>query len=144
MTNSRSKKRHVFKAMTWRIIGTSDTIILSWIISGNPFTGVKIGIVETISKIVLYYFHERFWFNSNVKDPNKRHLIKTITWRAIGTVDTILIAWIISGDSIVGVKIGFFEVVTKMLLYYCHEKIWYRVDYGLERKRGLKHEQKYS
>ena len=45
-----------------------------------------------------------------------RHVLKTITWRIIGTVDTILIGWLVSGDPMVGLTIGSFEVFTKMIL----------------------------
>ena len=57
-----SKKRHLLKTITWRIIGTLDTMILSWIITGNWKWGVAIGGVELITKMVLYYFHERAWY----------------------------------------------------------------------------------
>lgn len=58
-------KRHIAKTITWRIVGTLDTIILSWFITGNPITGVKIGGLELFSKMVLYYAHERVWYKSN-------------------------------------------------------------------------------
>lgn len=137
----RSKKRHLLKTVSWRIVGTLDTIILSWIISGNPLTGFKIGIAEVITKMVLYYFHERAWFkinltkNGQMLESRKRHIAKTFTWRLIGTMDTMLLAWIISGDPMIGLKIGFTEVITKMLLYYLHERAWYRVNYGVENLR---------
>lgn len=137
----RSKKRHLLKTVSWRIVGTLDTIILSWIISGNPLTGFKIGIAEVITKMVLYYFHERTWFKINLTkdgqmlESRKRHIAKTFTWRLIGTMDTMLLAWIISGDPMIGLKIGFAEVITKMLLYYLHERAWYRVNYGVENLR---------
>ena len=57
-----SKKRHLLKTITWRIIGTLDTMILSWIITGNWKWGVAIGGVELITKMVLYYLHERAWY----------------------------------------------------------------------------------
>lgn len=57
-----SRKRHFLKTITWRIIGTLDTMILSWIITGNWKFGVAIGGVELITKMVLYYFHERAWY----------------------------------------------------------------------------------
>jgi len=44
------------------MVGTIDTILLSWLITGNLETGVKIGGVEVITKMVLYYFHERLWY----------------------------------------------------------------------------------
>jgi len=54
--------RHILKTITWRVIGTIDTIIIAWIISGDPKTGLKIGGIELFTKMVLYYLHERFWF----------------------------------------------------------------------------------
>jgi uncharacterized membrane protein len=66
------------------------------------------------------------------KNPSvKRHIAKTITWRVIGTVDTMVIGWLISGDPMTGVKIGGVEVMTKMVLYFLHERIWFKVNYGL-------------
>jgi len=134
-------KRHIAKTITWRFIGTIDTIILSWFISGNPMTGLKIGFTESITKMILYFLHERAWIRFNVKDSRKRHIFKTITWRAIGTMDTIIISWIISGNPYMGLKIGFAEIITKMLLYYLHERAWYRIDFGLDK---LKRSQKWK
>jgi len=63
----------------------------------------------------------------------KRHLAKTITWRLIGTLDTIVISWIISGNPIIGLKVGFVEVFTKMFLYFLHERIWYKTKFGIKK-----------
>lgn len=134
----KSHRRHIAKAVTWRIVGTIDTILLSWLISGNPVIGLKIGFAEVITKMVLYYFHERIWFKLNLSEDGhtlesrKRHIGKTITWRIVGTIDTMVLAWIISGNPLTGLKIGFAEVLTKMLFYYIHERIWYKVNFGLE------------
>jgi len=130
----KSHKRHIAKAITWRLVGTLDTMIVSWIISGNPLTGLKIGLAEVTTKMILYYFHERAWFKSGILNAEKRHIIKTITWRVVGTLDTILLAWLISGNPMIGLKIGGVEVVTKMVLYYFHEKVWYKFNYGLEKR----------
>lgn len=129
-------KRHLAKTISWRFVGTLDTLILAWIISGNIIIGAKISLIEVITKMILYYLHERIWFNSNFRASRKRHLLKTFTWRAVGTLDTFLLAWIISGDPFVGVKIGVAEVITKMILYYFHEKIWYRFNYGLHTRNS--------
>ncbi|MDB9782240.1 DUF2061 domain-containing protein [Winogradskyella sp.] len=136
-----SQKRHIAKTITWRIIGTLDTIMLSWIISGDPTTGLKIGLAEIITKMALYYFHERAWFKINlsrdgkVLESRKRHIAKTFTWRLIGTLDTMILAWLISGDPLTGLKIGLAEVVTKMILYYLHERFWYKSDFGLSTRK---------
>lgn len=130
-----SRKRHIAKAITWRIVGTIDTILLSWLISGNPFTGLKIGFAEVITKMILYYFHERVWFKIFLANSNKRHLLKTVTWRILGTMDTMVLAWMITGNPNIGLKIGLAEVITKMVLYFLHEKVWYNIDFGVEHKR---------
>jgi uncharacterized membrane protein len=59
---SSDKLRHILKTITWRIVGTIDTILLGYIITGNMSTGLKIGGVELITKMVLYYIHERVWY----------------------------------------------------------------------------------
>jgi len=63
----------------------------------------------------------------------KRHILKTITWRIVGTVDTILLGWVISGDATIGLTVGGFELFTKMILYYLHERIWYKTDFGVNK-----------
>lgn len=132
-----SYKRHIAKTITWRLVGTVDTILLSWLVTGNPWTGLKIGFAEVTTKSILYYLHERVWYKINLSkdgkrlESKKRHLAKTVTWRMIGTLDTMTLAWIISGDPMAGLKIGFAEVITKMTLYYFHERAWYRINYGL-------------
>ena len=127
----RISKRHLLKTISWRCLGTLDTLILSWLISGDIFVGVKISSVEILTKMILYYIHERLWFKSSVLNSKKRHLYKTFSWRFLGTADTVLIGWLISGDPLIGLQIGFAEVISKMLLYYFHEKIWYKFKYGL-------------
>jgi len=66
----------------------------------------------------------------------KRHIAKTITWRIIGTIDTIILSWLITGELKLGLAIGGIEVITKMLLYYFHERVWYRwIKYGLKNNK---------
>ena len=61
----------------------------------------------------------------------KRHIAKTITWRLLATATTITLAWIISGDPMIGLKVGGWEFFLKMLLYYVHERVWFKVNFGL-------------
>ena len=70
-----AKKRHILKTITWRIVGTLDTFFLSWLISGSLSIGAAIGGFEIITKMILYYFHERAWYklsNFGVNDKNRR------------------------------------------------------------------------
>ena len=130
-------KRHLAKTITWRFIATSDTILLSFFFVGNIASGLKIGLFETFTKMFLYYFHERFWFKSSFRNRKLRHIIKTFSWRIIGTLDTILISFFISGSLNIGIKIGLAETLTKMLLYFLHEKLWFRINFGLQNRKSI-------
>ena len=56
----------------------------------------------------------------------KRHLAKAVTWRVVATTATVFIAWGVTGDWVVGLEVGGVEFFAKMLLYYLHERFWYR------------------
>jgi len=130
-------KRHIAKTITWRVVGTLDTILLGWLLTGDISTGVSIGAVEFASKMVLYFIHERIWFKVRVfreASSNVRHILKTITWRFVGTMDTMFLGWLISGSAEIGLSIGGLELFTKMILYYLHERIWYKSLFGLKKK----------
>ena len=66
-----SYKRHIAKTISWRIIGTLDTVLLSGIITGSWTTGLTIGGVEVFTKMVLYFFHERAWYKFSKLGINK-------------------------------------------------------------------------
>jgi uncharacterized membrane protein len=127
-------KRHLLKSITWRIVGTLDTFILSFLITGNLSLSINLSGITTITKIVWYYMHERIWFNSSITDSNKRHIFKTFTWRGIGTLDTMLFGWFLTSNPLVSVNIGLLETISKMILYFFHEKLWYQLGYGLDKK----------
>tara|TARA_B100001063_G_C16479655_1_gene411893 strand:+ start:98 stop:505 length:408 start_codon:yes stop_codon:yes gene_type:complete len=127
--------RHIAKTISWRILGTLDTMFLSWLITGDLKAGMQIGLADIVIKMILYYLHERAWFKSSVTNSNKRHFLKTITWRIIGTVSTIILSFWIWGDSAQSFQIGGAETLTKTILYYFHEKFWYRLSFGLKNKR---------
>ena len=126
------RKRHIAKTITWRIVGSLDTLMLATFFSGSLAIGGWIAITEVITKTILYYFHERVWYSYNWATRNKkRHLSKTISWRFIGTIDTLLLSWIFTGSPLTGVKIITGELITKMLLYYLHERAWYASNWGV-------------
>lgn len=61
-----------------------------------------------------------------------RSILKTISWRIIGTIDTIIISWLLTGQIKTALAIGSVELVTKMILYFGHERIWNLIPYGKE------------
>ena len=56
-----TKRRSIVKAMTWRTLGTLDTIAISYVLTGEIGTAVSIGGIEVFTKMFLYFFHERLW-----------------------------------------------------------------------------------
>ncbi len=58
------------------------------------------------------------------KDSQGKSMVKAISWRIIGTMDTILISWLLTGTLSVALSIGSIEVFSKFFLYYGHERIW--------------------
>ncbi len=60
----------------------------------------------------------------------KRHLAKTITWRIIASLDTLLLGYFITNDIKIGASLMSLEIITKTFLYYFHERMWYKSKFG--------------
>lgn len=67
---------------------------------------------------------------SKSKEGWSRSLIKSMSWRIIGTLDTILISYFITGEMSFALSIGAIELLTKMMLYVAHERLWNKVNWG--------------
>ena len=68
-----------------------------------------------------------------MNDKPRRSLVKTISWRTVGTLDTVLISYIITGSFAMAASIGSIELVTKMILFYYHERVWNKIKFGREK-----------
>jgi uncharacterized membrane protein len=56
-----SHTRSIVKAISWRCLGSFDTFLITWLITGNVVAAGSVASIESLSKIVLYYLHERAW-----------------------------------------------------------------------------------
>lgn len=65
-----------------------------------------------------------------LSDSSVRSLAKAVSWRITGTVDTFLISWLITGQVLLASGIAFTEIMTKVLLFWLHERVWNRVSWG--------------
>ncbi|MFM9889490.1 MAG: DUF2061 domain-containing protein [Rickettsiales bacterium] len=63
-------------------------------------------------------------------DSHRRSLVKAVSWRITGSIDTFLISWLVTGHPIIALSISAIEVFTKIFLFYLHERIWHRVRWG--------------
>lgn len=136
-----TKKRSLIKSLSWRVLGSIDTFILSFVIinfSSDNYTydlAFYIAGLEVITKTIIYYFHERIWNKFNIgrigdKVKRTRSLIKALTWRITASLDTFLLSYIITGRFDWATTIAFFEIITKAILYYLHERGWNKIKWG--------------
>lgn len=145
----------VAKAVSWRVVGTIDTLILSWVlitylgsIFGMEQHGSEalepasyIAITEVATKMVFYFLHERFWvilaWGTLIEDGKRaisyaRTTTKTAIWRVIASLDAMLLAWLFTRNIGTAISIGGLEVFTKLVLYFFHERIWAKLPFGIE------------
>tara|TARA_R110000744_G_scaffold196037_4_gene315211 strand:+ start:216 stop:446 length:231 start_codon:yes stop_codon:yes gene_type:complete len=69
-----------------------------------------------------------------MKVTKLRSLLKTFSWRVVGTLDTMFLGWLVTGSTLIGLKIGAMELITKFVLYYFHERIWLKCKFGTKTK----------
>ncbi len=65
-----------------------------------------------------------------VAEKHYRSLLKAISWRATGSLDTILISFLVTGKIKLALFIGFVELFTKIALFYVHERVWNKIPLG--------------
>ena len=123
-----SHARSVAKAVSWRTLGTLDTFAISWLITGTAALAGGIAATEVATKVVLFYLHERAWnrvrWGRGRADAPRRSVAKAASWRTLATLDTFLISWLITGRAATAGGIAATEVLTKVVLFYLHERGW--------------------
>lgn len=141
--------RSIVKGASWRIVGTLDTIFLSFIFTGKVGKALSIGGVELFTKIFLFYLHERVWMRLKFgtwvsiengigvrREKHYRSLVKGVSWRAIGSLDTFWIALLVNHAAAHATQTAFYiagtEVITKVALFWLHERVWMRVKWGTQ------------
>ena len=74
MQDSISKKRHIAKTISYRVVSTGVGFLIMWVVSGSVKIGAAFGIAELVYKPVQYYIHERIWYRYikyGLKDKKK-------------------------------------------------------------------------
>jgi uncharacterized membrane protein len=129
--DGQSHARALTKAVSWRAIGSLDTFVWSWAITGHPGAAGAIASLETLTKIVLFYLHERLWrLLPWAPNAHTRSLIKAVSWRLVGSLDTFVLSLIVTGNAKYAISIASIEALTKIGLYYLHERAWRKVAWG--------------
>jgi len=55
-------KRHIAKAISYRLVGSAQTILIGYILTGSLVIASTAGIIELVIKPIIYFLHERFWY----------------------------------------------------------------------------------
>jgi uncharacterized membrane protein len=81
-------------------------------------------IIKKIPKIFDSPKYESGYLPNKIFNTHSFYIIKALSWRAIGTLDTILLGWLVTGNPLMGLTIGAYEFITKTTLYYIHDLVW--------------------
>lgn len=135
-----SHVRSIVKGISWRMIATSDTFLVVFIITClldqcSVENAIKIGVIEFFLKLLIYYAHERVWLKviKSFTFSKQQSLLKTISWRFIATTTTFLISGAVLNDfNEIVLFIALLELISKFILYYVHERIWIKIPLGLK------------
>ncbi|MEQ6123493.1 DUF2061 domain-containing protein [Pseudotenacibaculum sp. MALMAid0570] len=73
---------------------------------------------------------KRHYREDKLSETPFRSVTKSVSWRILGTLDTIIISWFITGEASVAFSIGSIELGTKMILYFFHERVWNTIKWG--------------
>jgi uncharacterized membrane protein len=68
-----------------------------------------------------------------MKDKSIRSLVKAISWRITGTLDTFIISWLVTGKPALATSIALTEIATKICLFWLHERAWNKVNWGVDK-----------
>jgi uncharacterized membrane protein len=71
-----------------------------------------------------------FLIVSRMADKHYRSLIKAVSWRLTGSLDTMIITFLITGKIRWALTISGVELFTKVGLFYVHERIWDKLAFG--------------
>lgn len=63
-------------------------------------------------------------------EHHKRSVIKAASWRVIATSTTMILVFIFTGEVLISIGVGFVEVISKIVFYYVHERIWDKISWG--------------
>ena len=133
-----SHVRSLLKGISWRVIATSDTILVALLITClfgkcSIEDALAIGTAEFFIKFLLYYIHERIWQRYRTKEglTKKQTIYKSVSWRLIATTMTFIISGaVLHNFNEVALFIALTELITKFALYYFHERLWLRLPLG--------------
>jgi hypothetical protein len=135
-----SHKRTIVKTLTIRVLFTLSHLLNGYIVTGDLVIGAQIAGVAALINMSLFWIHDRVWefasWNRKPEDTklfvdgHPRTISKSITWRALITINNFMIPFILTGSwQSAAVFLGI-ATVLNIVVYYAHERVWNLVSWG--------------
>ena len=137
-----TKNRSFLKSISYRFVGFVNIFLISFLVINNDGTNEKafiyplyLALLVLVFKTVAYYVHERFWNKFDFGRSNKnvvkmRSFFKALTWRIVASTITLISAMLIISNLDWTLSIVIYEFINGILIYYVHERIWNKVNWG--------------
>lgn len=136
-----TKNRSLIKSISYRVIGFVNTFLISFLVINDGVNdktikySLYLALLVLIIKAITYYLHERFWnifdFGRLNKTVSKmRSILKALTWRIAASTITLISAILITSNLEWTKSIVIYEFINGILIYYVHERIWNRLNWG--------------
>jgi len=128
------------KSFLWAVLGMSLTFLIALFVTSDLSNSLGIGIAEFVFTTLTYYIHEFLWDRaSNLLDfPLHNHAVsvaQALSWRVTGTVLTIGIVFVFTGEVGDALQVGIGEVIVKIGIFYGYARLWLKVMRRIERRR---------
>ena len=132
-----SAKRSAIKAMMWRIIAGSVTLVTSLQFSGSLKVALSIVGGDFFSKAATIFIGERLMNKSQAgrdkgSDDVGRSLAKALLWRLFAICNTLTMSLLVAKDLSVASKIAGSDAIIKTCMMFVYERVWANVEYGKE------------
>ena len=140
MTFKETQQRSIAKTLTIRVLFSLSHLLNGFIVSGSWIIGAQILGIAAVVNMLLHWAHERAWNwvqwnrkpgdTAMFQDGQPRTISKSITWRALITVNNFVIPYITTGSWQAAVAFLTIATVMNIVIYYSHERVWNRFTWG--------------
>ncbi len=139
-----TQSRSIAKTLTIRVLFSLSHLLNGFIVSGSWIVGASIVGVAALVNMTLHWLHERVWNwfqwnrkpedNAFFKDGHPRTVSKSVTWRALITINNFMIPYLMTGSWKQAAAFLTIATVINIVIYYSHERLWNMVKWGKTEK----------
>ena len=135
-----TQQRSIAKTLTIRVLFSLSHLVNGFIVSGSWLIGAQILGIAAVVNMFLHWAHERAWNwvqwnrkpgdSAMFQDGQPRTISKSITWRALITINNFVIPYITTGSWQAAVSFLTIATIMNIVIYYTHERVWNRFSWG--------------